>query len=79
MRLDRVLDVATRFSGARLRCTEFVPLNYSWGKEVSITDDGENLKSCILGTRPESHGLQQHKTKKWLLDKYHPRQNEVEQ
>ena len=43
MRLDLVLDVATRFSGARLRCMQFVPLNYSWVKEVSITD-GESLR-----------------------------------
>ena len=47
MRLDRVLDVATRFSGARLRCMQFVPLNYSWVKEVSITDDGESLNPAF--------------------------------
>lgn len=47
MRLDRVLDVATRFSGARLRCTQFVPLNYSWIKEVSITDDGGSLNPAF--------------------------------
>ena len=77
MRLDRVLDVATRFSGARLRCMQFVPLNYSWVNEVSITDDGESLN---LHSRYPTEGswLQQHKTKMWLLDEYHPRQNEVE-
>jgi hypothetical protein len=47
MRLDRVLDVATRFSGARLRCKQFVPLNYSCVKEVSITDDGESLNPAF--------------------------------
>lgn len=47
MRLGRVLDVATRFSVARLRCIHFVPLNYSWVKEVSITDDGESLNSAF--------------------------------
>ena len=53
MRLDLVLDVATRFSGARLRCMQVVLLNYSWVKEVSITDDGESL--TILHS-PKSHG-----------------------
>ena len=47
MRLDRVLDVATRFSGARLRCMQFVSLNYSWVKEISITDDGESLNPAF--------------------------------
>ena len=49
MRLGRALDVVTRFSAARLRCIQFVPLSYSWAKEVSITDDGENLR--ILHSR----------------------------
>ncbi len=52
MRLGRVLDVATRFSGARHRCIQFVPLNYSWVKEVSITDDGENLNPAFSVSDP---------------------------
>jgi hypothetical protein len=77
MRLDLVLDVATRFSGVRLRYMQFVPLNYSWVKEVSITD-GESLRILHSWYPVEESWLQQHKTKMWLLDEYHPRQNEIE-
>ena len=55
MRLGRVLDVATRFLGARLRCIHFVLLNYSWVKEVSITDDGESLNHAF-SVPDGSHG-----------------------
>jgi hypothetical protein len=56
---------------------QFVPLNYSWVKEVSITD-GESLRLLHSWYPTEESWLQQHKTKMWLLDEYHPRQNEVE-
>jgi hypothetical protein len=78
MRLGQVLDVATRFSAARLRCMQFVPLSYSWAKEVSMTDDSESLRILHSRYPTEESWLQQHKSKMWLLDKYHPCQNEVE-
>jgi len=49
MKLGRVLDVATRFSAARRRCMQFVPLSYSWVKEDPIIGDGERLR--ILHSR----------------------------
>jgi hypothetical protein len=78
MRLGQVLDVATRFSAARLRCMQFVLLNYAWAEEDSITDDGESLRVPDSRFPNGESWLQQHNTTVWLLDEYHPCQNEVE-
>ena len=78
MRLGRVLDVATRFSAARLRCMQFVLLNYAWAEEESITNDGESSRVLHSRYPTEESWLQQRKTKVWLLDEYHPCQNKVE-
>jgi hypothetical protein len=47
-------------------------------EEYSITDDGESLRILHSRHPTEESWLQQLKTKMWLLDEYHPCQNEVE-
>jgi hypothetical protein len=61
MRLGRVLDVVTRFSAARLRCMQFVLLNYAWAEEDSIINDGESSRVSHSRYQTEKSWLQQRK------------------